>query len=100
MDKAALIQGPVIFAIGNAPTALLRVCELIRQKRAAPALVIGVPVGFVNVIQSKESLEASGAQYIVSAGRKGGSGVAAAIMNALLYSITRDKTADCPAILR
>ena len=76
---------PVVFAIGNAPTALIRLCELIRSGKISPALVIGVPVGFVNVTESKEMLLDTDTEYIVNTGRKGGSTVAAAICNALLY---------------
>lgn len=89
MDKAAALDGPVILAIGNAPTALLRIDELIRSGRMMPALVIGVPVGFVNVVYAKETIMQSGVPYIVAKGRKGGSNVAAAICNALLYMLTR-----------
>lgn len=89
MDKAASLEGPLLFAIGNAPTALLRLVELVGQGRIAPALIIGAPVGFVNVVESKEALLESGATAIVARGRKGGSNVAAAICNALLYSLTR-----------
>lgn len=89
MDKAAQIEWPVIFAIGNAPTALLRIDELHKAGRIDPALVIGVPVGFVNVVESKERMIESGLPCIVARGRKGGSNVAAAICNALLYYITR-----------
>lgn len=87
VDKAAGIDRPVIFAAGNAPTALIRLCELMEAGKFRPALVIGVPVGFVNVVQSKEMLERSGVPCIVARGRKGGSTVAAAICNALLYSL-------------
>ena len=76
------------FAVGNAPTALVRIYELIEEGLAVPALVIGVPVGFVNVVQSKELiLTLKDTPYIVARGRKGGSNVAAAICNALLYQI-------------
>ena len=85
MDKAAKLNKPLIIAVGNAPTALVRVCELISEGKLKPELVIGVPVGFVNVVQSKELLMQSGVDYIVAAGRKGGSNVAAAICNALIY---------------
>lgn len=88
MDKAAELEGPVIFAVGNAPTALVRLYELIREKKITPELIIGVPVGFVNVVASKElilSLEAT--PYIVAKGRKGGSNIAACICNALLYML-------------
>ena len=78
-------QAPRIFAVGNAPTALLRLKELIGEGAVRPALVIGVPVGFVNVVESKELIMTCGVPYIVARGRKGGSTVAAAICNALLY---------------
>ena len=90
MDKACDMEGPLILAIGNAPTALLRICELVESGRMDPALVIGVPVGFVNVVESKERVIEAGIPSIVARGRKGGSNVAAAIANALLYEITRD----------
>ena len=77
-----------VYAIGNAPTALLRLTDAIEQG-LRPALVIGVPVGFVNVVESKERALAVCAEYgvpaVIAAGRKGGSTVAAAICNALLY---------------
>ncbi|WP_044973105.1 precorrin-8X methylmutase [Ruminococcus sp. HUN007] len=85
VDKAAELDRPVIFAAGNAPTALVRLSELIRSGKFVPELVIGVPVGFVNVVQSKEMLIETGVPCIVARGRKGGSNVAAAICNALLY---------------
>lgn len=85
VDKAAQLKRPVIFAAGNAPTALIRLCEHIKQKTFIPELVIGVPVGFVNVVQSKEMLIETGIPCIAARGRKGGSNVAAAICNALLY---------------
>ena len=91
MEKAAaLLEKPCIFAIGNAPTALLSLEQLMEEEKAAPALIIGVPVGFVNVEISKERIiEKARAPYIVARGRKGGSNVAAAICNALLYQIRR-----------
>ncbi len=85
MEKAAGLDKPLIFAIGNAPTALIKLDELIRSRRIEPALIIGVPVGFVNVVESKELIMKSGVPFIVARGRKGGSNVAAAIVNALLY---------------
>ncbi|MCL1795659.1 MAG: precorrin-8X methylmutase [Clostridia bacterium] len=84
MEKAAAMGKPLIFAVGNAPTALLRICELKEAGKYNPELVIGVPVGFVNVVESKEALMHSGIPYITACGRKGGSNVAAAICNALL----------------
>lgn len=89
MELAAGLPGPLIFAIGNAPTALLHLLGLMREGRVSPALVIGAPVGFVNVIQSKELLMRADVPHIVAQGRKGGSNVAAAIINALLYRATR-----------
>lgn len=86
MERAAALGGNVVIAAGNAPTALLRTAELIGEG-FRPALVIGVPVGFVNVVQSKEILIETGIPCIVNRGRKGGSNVAAAIVNALLYSL-------------
>ena len=90
MDKAAALGRPTIFAIGNAPTALIRLYELIQEGKLSPALIIGVPVGFVNVVQSKELIMTTDVPYIVARGRKGGSNVAAAICNALLYLLGRD----------
>ena len=89
MEKAASLEKPCIFAIGNAPTALIALKELMEAGKLHPALIIGVPVGFVNVVESKEELIAAGAPCIVARGRKGGSNVAAAICNAMLYQITR-----------
>ena len=89
-EKAAALEKPCIFAIGNAPTALLSLEQLMEEGKAAPALIIGVPVGFVNVEMSKERIIAAArAPYIIARGRKGGSNVAAAICNALLYQIRR-----------
>lgn len=89
MEHAAKLDGPLIFAIGNAPTALIRLHELIGEGAVKPALVIGVPVGFVNVVESKELFLGGDTPYIIARGRKGGSNVAAAIVNALLYQIVR-----------
>lgn len=90
VDKAASINGPLIYAVGNAPTALIRLYEKISSGEMKPDLIIGVPVGFVNVIQAKELIMTAGVPYIVARGRKGGSNVAAAIVNALMYTITRN----------
>ena len=87
MEKAATIQRPLIFAIGNAPTALVKLYEMIEQGKIRPELIIGVPVGFVNVVEAKELIMKAGIPYIVARGRKGGSNVAAAICNAMLYQI-------------
>ncbi len=89
MERAADLTGPIIFAIGNAPTALIRLHELIEEGRVRPALVIGVPVGFVNVVEAKELFLGGDTPYIIARGRKGGSNVAAAIVNALLYQLVR-----------
>ena len=85
MEKGEKLEGPTIFAIGNAPTALIELDNLIKQKKIEPALIIGVPVGFVNVVESKELIMRSGVPYIVAEGRKGGSNIAATICNAMLY---------------
>jgi len=85
VDKASQIDTPVIYAVGNAPTALIRLYEHLQSGTFSPALIIGVPVGFVNVVQSKEMIMSCDTEYIVASGRKGGSNVAAAICNALLY---------------
>ena len=87
MDKAASLDRKLIFAIGNAPTALVRLYELIQDGKLNPELIIGVPVGFVNVVQSKELIMETDVPYIVARGRKGGSNIAACICNALLYMI-------------
>ena len=90
MEKAAKIEKPCIFAIGNAPTALFALKDLTDQGKLSPVLVIAVPVGFVNVVESKELIIASSIPFIAARGRKGGSPVAAAICNAMLYRIMRD----------
>ena len=87
MEKAAAIAKPVIFAIGNAPTALISLYELMEQTEFRPAFIIGVPVGFVNVVAAKELILKTDVPHIVNRGRKGGSNVAAAICNAILYQL-------------
>ncbi len=87
MDKAARLNRSAIFAIGNAPTALIRLRELIDAGELRPELIIGVPVGFVNVVASKEQIMETDVPCIVAQGRKGGSNVAACIVNALLYML-------------
>lgn len=89
MEKAAEIDRPLIFAIGNAPTALIALDQMIQAGKLKPELIIGVPVGFVNVVESKELILAGPTPYIVAQGRKGGSNVAAAICNALLYQLVQ-----------
>lgn len=89
MEKAANIEKPVIFAVGNAPTALIQLYEMMQESNWRPAFVIGVPVGFVNVEVAKELIMETEVPYIINRGRKGGSNVAAAICNALLYELTR-----------
>ena len=89
MEKARNIEKPVIFAVGNAPTALIRLYEMIQEGNWHPTFVIGVPVGFVNVEAAKELIMETEVPFIVNRGRKGGSNVAAAICNALLYELTR-----------
>lgn len=89
MERAAKLPGRCIFAVGNAPTALAALRELMDEGKLDPALIIGVPVGFVNVVESKELILSSSAPHIVARGRKGGSNVAAAICNAMLYQISR-----------
>lgn len=78
-----------VYVIGNAPTALLALCEQIHLGRVTPALVIGAPVGFINVLEAKQALAACAVPQIRITGRKGGSGVAAAITNALLIESWR-----------
>ncbi|SDJ80891.1 precorrin-8X methylmutase [Natronincola ferrireducens] len=85
MEKAVADKDTKIFVIGNAPTALFQLCQYIDEKRIHPHLVVGVPVGFVGAKESKEALLERDVPYITTVGRKGGSTVAAAIINALLY---------------
>ena len=97
MDKAARLAAErgedLIYAIGNAPTALIHLTEQIRSGKVRPRLVIGVPVGFVNVVQAKEMLMETDVPFIVARGRKGGSNIAACIVNALLYRL-KDRRAS------
>lgn len=88
MQVASEIQKPVIFAIGNAPTALIQLYEIMQAKQWKPAFVIGVPVGFVNVEAAKELIMETDVPYIVNRGRKGGSNIAVAICNAILYELS------------
>lgn len=91
MERAAALGRPVIAAVGNAPTALMRIKELAEEGRFRPELVIGVPVGFVNVVEAKEMILGTDIPHIVARGRKGGSNIAAAIVNALLYQVRREE---------
>ena len=86
MERGAALPGELIFAVGNAPTALIRLYELIKEGKVKPALIIGAPVGFVNVVEAKELIMTAGVPFIVPRGRKGGSNIAAAICNAMLYT--------------
>ncbi|MCM1145421.1 MAG: precorrin-8X methylmutase [Blautia sp.] len=87
MEMAAKIDKPVIFAIGNAPTALLKLYEMSVETNWKPDFIIGVPVGFVNVEAAKELILGTEIPYIINRGKKGGSGIAAAICNAVLYAV-------------
>lgn len=89
MERAAGLNVPVIFAIGNAPTALISLYEQMTEGKFTPEFVIGVPVGFVNVVAAKELFLNSDVPYIINEGRKGGSNIAAAIVNAILYNIDK-----------
>lgn len=88
--RGHLIDGSVI-AIGNAPTALLEVARLVKEKNARPALILGVPVGFVSAVESKETVLDLNVPYIISRGRKGGSTIAVAILHALLLLSTEER---------
>lgn len=87
MERAAGLLKPAVFAVGNAPTALIALYEMMKKGMFKPAFIIGVPVGFVNVEAAKELFLYSDVPYIINRGRKGGSNVAAAICNAILYSM-------------
>ncbi len=91
MEKAAKLNKKLIYAIGNAPTALIHLYEQVEKGIVDPELIIGVPVGFVNVVQSKELiLKLEDTPYIIARGRKGGSNIAACICNALIYMLDED----------
>ena len=87
MEKAARLGAATVFAIGNAPTALLHLRELYDNEGFRPSAIIAVPVGFVNVVEAKELIMEMDVPYIVNVGRKGGSTVAAAICNSILYNM-------------
>ena len=93
MEMASKLEKPVIFAIGNAPTALIQLYEMIQSGAWHPAFIIGVPVGFVNVEAAKELILETNIPHIVNQGRKGGSNVAAAICNALIYELAKKENA-------
>ena len=90
MELAMSLPGPVIFVVGNAPTALMTLKEHYDSGDYTPAFVVGVPVGFVNVVAAKELIMGSSVPYIVNSGQKGGSNVAAAIVNACLYGMREE----------
>lgn len=90
MEKAAKLKKKCIIAVGNAPTALIKLYELIKSGKINPVAIIGVPVGFVNVVYAKELIMTADVPYIVAKGRKGGSNVAAAICNAIIYDLKTD----------
>lgn len=83
VEKAAHMMENGIYVVGNAPTALLHLLDMIKNKEADPALVVGLPVGFVNAAESKAALIETNIPYISNVGRKGGSNVAASVINAL-----------------
>ena len=88
IERAVHEYPSAIFAIGNAPTGLIRLCELISEGKANPALVVGVPVGFVNVIEAKNMLtDLADTPRIIAHGNKGGTTVACAVINAILYGL-------------
>ena len=91
MDRAALLKEPLIIAVGNAPTALIRLYDLIQEGRICPVLIVAVPVGFVNVVEAKELILTAGIPCIAARGRKGGSNIAAAVINAMLYAEAQDQ---------
>ncbi len=79
-----------IYVVGNAPTALMRLVELVKEQKARPALIIGLPVGFVNAAESKAALVDLNYPFISNVGRKGGSTVAASVVNALAIMAAED----------
>lgn len=91
VDKAFDSDKDGIYVVGNAPTALFRLIKLVKDRKAAPDLVIGVPVGFVNAKESKDALMELDIPFISNKGRKGGSNLAAAIVNALLIMAAEQK---------
>ncbi len=92
MEMATKLKKPLIFTIGNAPTALIQLYEMLKDQRFRPEFIIGVPVGFVNVEAAKELILETEVPHIVNRGRKGGSNVAAAICNAILYELKKEQS--------
>jgi precorrin-8X/cobalt-precorrin-8 methylmutase len=90
IEKALADDSVGIFAIGNAPTALYTLIERIKSGSAKPDLIIGAPIGFVGAAESKQALDAIDSPYVRINGRKGGSPVVAAILNAMLYQLGRE----------
>ena len=90
VDIAAEDMQGGIYVVGNAPTALLRLIELVKEQQARPALIVGLPVGFVNAAESKAALMELDYPYISNVGRKGGSNVAASVVNALAIMASGD----------
>ncbi len=84
VEKSVELMKGGIYVVGNAPTALIRLSELIHAGAIKPALIIGLPVGFVNTVESKEMLIETDYPYITSIGRKGGSNIAASVVNAMI----------------
>jgi len=94
VDMALTDMAGGIYVVGNAPTALLRLIELINANKACPALIVGLPVGFVNAAESKAALMEAGYPYISNVGRKGGSNVAASVINALTILAGQEQGAE------
>ncbi len=90
-EKAAGLGREIVYVSGNAPTFLTSIRELWDKKQVSPKLVIACPVGFVNVIESKSLIRSAGFPYIIAGGNKGGSGVAASIVNAVMYRLMEEK---------
>lgn len=94
IEKAAEIEGPKVFAFGGAPTALFHLLDLIKEKKVEVDAIIGVPVGFINVLESKEALLETDLPVMVNEGRKGGSTLVVAIINAIIYQMQTIVTED------
>ncbi|VTY31087.1 Cobalt-precorrin-8 methylmutase [Streptococcus parasanguinis] len=94
VEKATEIEGPKVFAFGGAPTALFHLLDLIKEKNVKVDAIIGVPVGFINVLESKEALLATDFPVMVNEGRKGGSTLVVAIINAIIYQMQTIVTDD------